>query len=198
MAQATRSLVGVQERVAEAVLDADLGTTHLEGYDLPTPPGDLFTCSATPLRDDDIDYEGFVFRCDLDDQLFLDPDDVLPLVVFEHVVASAPQMRPARFAAFLSTWHGQVWGGEAPASDWATPYVCDARNVRNEHSVRFRIVQCWRRRPDLPGVYDLLIRSTILGRLQPGVVSTYLMFGTSQENGVKLMRSVLNTIRLRP
>ena len=64
--------------------------------------------------------------------------------------------------------------------------------MRNAASVKLRTVQCWRRRPDLEGLYDLFVRTAILGGGHDGVVSTYRMSGTTRENGVALIRRALD------
>lgn len=191
LAQASASLEGVQDRFREAFLEEEMATTPTMGFQLPTPAGDLFDCSATPLDDEDIDYTGVLFRCDLDDAVFLDPDDALPLLSVEHVVLSSDTLLPGQFAAYLTQWHQPVWPSEAPASDWATDFVCDGRNVMNEQGVKLRAVQCWRRRPDLEGLYDVFLRATTLDRTTSALVSTYLMYGATRANGEAFMTRAL-------
>lgn len=198
VADVRSSLEAVQDRVRQMVFRKGMEETDIAGFRLPKPPGDSFDCSASPVDTGDLDYDGVIYRCGLDDWLWLDPDDASPILVVEHVVMSSHKLTRLRFATLYSEWFSTVFDGEISNSDWATKYRCEAGNVRNGHGLKFRLVQCWRRRPDLPGLYDLFVRTAILGGSDAGVVSTYRMNGTTRENGLALIRQALeHTGRVR-
>jgi hypothetical protein len=166
--------------------------TEIAGFDLPKPVGAFFDCSADPIDTDEIAYEGVVYRCGLDERLWLDPEDWYPLLVVEHVVLSSEELTPARFNTVYSEWFSTIFDGEIDDTAWATDYRCEADNVRGRKGVKLRAVQCWRRRPDLTGLYDLFARTAILGAGRDGVVSTYWMNGTTRENGLALIRRAVD------
>lgn len=186
------SLEAAQGRVRQVVFEQGMEETEIEGYQLPKPAGDLFDCSASPIHNGDVAYEGVIYRCGLHDLLWLDPDDWSPILAVEHVVLSSSELMRTRFNTLYSEWFTTLVDGEIEDSDWATKYECATDNVRNAQSLKLRVVQCWRRRPDLPGLYDLFVRTAILGASHSGVVSTYRMNGTTRENGLSLIRQVLD------
>jgi serine protease Do len=191
VADVRSSLEAVQARLAQMVFRTGMEETDISGFRLPKPPGDSFDCSASPVDTGELEYDGVIYRCGLDDWLWLDPDDSSPILVIEHVVMSSQKLTRLRFATLYSEWFSSVFDGEISNSDWATKYRCEAENVRNKQALKLRVVQCWRRRPDLPGLYDLFVRTAILGGGDKGVVSTYRMNGTTRENGLALIRQAL-------
>jgi Trypsin-like peptidase domain len=186
------SLRGAQEGLREAVLGPGMVATEIEGFRLPKPPGDLFECSASPLHPAKVAYEGVLYRCSLSDRFGLDPDDSSsPILFVEHVVLWSKDLLETRFNNVYSSWFNTLTDGQLDDSDWATKYRCKTGNFHNDSDLKVRVVQCWRRRPDLPGLYDVFVRTAILGVGHDGVVSTYRMDGTTRENGLSLIRQAL-------
>lgn len=189
--QVRASLTTVQDRVRSEILDPGLGETEIDGFRLPRPEGSVFDCSANPVNTDETRYGGVVYRCGLDDWLGLDPDRSSRILLVEHVVLTGDELLRTRFNNLYNEWFSTVFDGEVTRSDWATAYRCDAENVRNAEGTKLRAVQCWRRRPDLDGLYDLFARTAVLGGAHSGVVSTYLMSGTTRENGLALLKQAV-------
>ncbi len=192
LADVRSSLDDVQRQLSKVVSAAGMGETDIEGYRLPKPKGDLFDCSAGPIQNGDFSYEGVIYRCGLHDLIELDPDHRSPILAMEHVVMSSTKLIPTRFNSLYSEWFTTLQQGDIAGSDWATKYRCETSNVRNRQGLKLRVAQCWRRRPDLPGIYDLFVRTAILGAGRSGVVSTYAMDGTTRDNGLSLIRSVID------
>lgn len=191
LADVRSSLEVVQNQLRKRVFQKGMEDIEIEGFRLPKPPGDLFQCAGSPVDAGDAAFQGVIYQCGLDDQLLLDPDNPSPILLVQHVVLSGDRLLRTRFGALYSEWFTHLDDGEITDSDWATKYRCEAENVRNKQALKLRVVQCWRRRPNLPGLYDLFLRTAVLGGGHHGVVSTYQMNGTTRENGLALIRQVL-------
>jgi len=95
------------------------------------------------------------------------------------------------FSSLVSEWLGTVMDWEAPFNDDATRYRCSRRNVEPGLAAEMLVTFCVRRHRSHEGMYDLFVRSALLGRSREGVVSTLRATPISFSNAKRLTRSWL-------
>jgi serine protease Do len=186
MEQAADQLREFQEEFFSSVLPAPLPTTELGPYTVPTAPDSLFDCSADRLDTVESLYQGVEQSCFTSDHLWLSGTDSYSFINMEHLLLESTELNRFRFHALYSSWFQGVYYWEAPDNEETTDYRCKHGNVSID-GLRFRVAFCARQHTRLEGLYDVFIRSAVLGAASSGVASTLLMNGVSLENAKSMM-----------
>ncbi|MGQ0715272.1 MAG: S1C family serine protease [Gemmatimonadaceae bacterium] len=193
MADVTRQILAYQDEYIGQMLADTVPSVTLGSFELPSAPARFFKCWANATHDEERPYEIARHQCSTDDWLFIADEQSTGIVELEHRVLSSRSLNALRFSA-LYTYQFDATG-EEPYGDkeQVTRFRCTAENVRTE-SATLRAALCMRRYRNLPGLYDAVVRSAVLGRKGTGVVSVFQLSGVSFENAQRVARRYLERI----
>lgn len=179
--RAGSKLHGFQRTLHGALLADGLPSTTIRSATVPTGPEDVFDCSASPHEVEDDRYELIEYRCLTEDRMLLGRDGVFDLLYLEHIYLGAGELSTLAFHTLFSEWYQRVLEWEAPANDDATFFRCRRDNVANDR-VELLVTFCARRHLTHADLYDVVVRTALLGGEGQGVVSTLRASPISFEN----------------
>ncbi|MEM7416982.1 MAG: serine protease [Gemmatimonadota bacterium] len=169
---ANERLTAFQNDFFGATLGGDFATLDLGRATLPAPPEGLLQCEAIPYDIEDDRYELTEYACAAEDGMLLGSVGSYDLVYLEHMWMSAGSLTTFAFHALLNEWYTTIFGWEAPANEDATEYSCRERNVADGLDAELVATVCLRRLDTHSELYDLFVRSVLMGGEGEGVVST--------------------------
>jgi S1-C subfamily serine protease len=189
----TRQILAYQDEYIGQMLADSIPVVTLGSFELPSAPSRFFKCWANASHDDERPYEIARHQCSTDDWVFIADEQSTGIVELEHRVLSSRSLNALRFSALYTYQFDPT--GEEPYGDkeQVTRFRCTAENVRTTGAT-LRAALCVRRYRNLPGLYDAIVRSAVLGKTGTGVVSVFQLSGVSFENAQKVARRYLDRI----
>lgn len=186
LAGATQRITEFQASFFSSVISDRLTTKTIGNAALPGGAPGSFDCSADPhdLKGDL--YDLVEYRCYVMDELLLGQRGSYNLMYLDHVHMSSDSLSSLAFHELLSDWYGSVQSWEAPENDEATEFACQKGNVADGLPSEMQVAFCIRRHVPHEGMYDLFVRSALLGGDREGVVSTLRATPISFENAMAL------------
>lgn len=196
--QVSASLTGYQDRLHQTLLGDSLPTTVIGGVIVPSAPDSGVDCSANPHSVEDDRYEVVEYRCSAEDQVLVGETGSDMLFGLEHLYLARGELSRLQFSSLVNQWYQDVYEWEVPENDDATELECRRNNVETPAGVELEIVLCAREHKHHSGLYDLFVRSAMLGSPQESVVSTLRASPISFENLESLTARWLRGFSWRP
>ncbi len=190
-------LLASQDTYVAELLRSDLPTIEFGEFRVPSELTAFFNCWADAADIRREPYEQVTHRCSTEDYVFLSNGHWAGVVSLRHERVSSDELGPIRFAELYSSSFATSWEWGSGGEDDVTRYRCTTEAV--EHgALRFKLVFCLRAYKDLPGLYDAVQKSAVLGVEGRGLVSTLVLSGVSYENARALGRRLLEGISWAP
>ena len=194
-ADATSRFADFQESFFASLADDGFSSTTLGAAVVPSGSQDRFDCSASPADVEDDRYEQIEFLCFTEDSMLLGPDGSYDLIYMEHYYLAGESLPRLAFNSLLSDWYATIYALEAPEDDDMGEFECKRANVEEGLSTEMLVVFCARQHLRHPDLYDVLIRSAMLGGGRRGVVSTLSAAPISFERATQLTQRWLGGFR---
>jgi hypothetical protein len=176
---------------------SEIPTITLGEYVLPTAPAKYFRCWADASTAEDKPFEISHHRCSAGDELYITDDQWAPLIKITHRYIRSSELNRFQFST-LYTYHfdakkEDVYGDE----DLVTRFQCRSGNVVNG-ATTLRTAFCIRGYRKLPGLYDAVLRTAVLGGRNTGAVTVLKLSGVSFDNAQLVARHYLERIGWKP
>lgn len=197
VAELGKQVNAYQSAYIREMFASELPTITLGEFVLPTAPARSFRCWADASTTEENPYEILHHRCSAGDELFITDDQWAPLVKIRHRYIRSSELNRFQFSA-LYTYHFEVKGdGMYGDEDVVTRFKCRSDNVVNG-ATKLRMAFCIRRYRKLPGLYDAVLRTAVLGGRNTGAVTVLELSGVSFDNAQLVARRYLERIRWAP
>ncbi|MEN8375774.1 MAG: serine protease [Gemmatimonadota bacterium] len=177
------------------LLDEPLPQRDLSGFDVPVGPEESFDCFTVTLDEEEEEYTGIQYRCEVADRIWLSNEQWSPFATFEHVRLASDGLNSIRFLALASQWYAATGAWDLTDDDDVTAYECRPASVKTEAGLKLRSAFCARRHESMEGLYDVLLRTAVTGISGQTVVSTFQASGISFAHARALVRRVLEGYR---
>lgn len=185
-ARASDKLHAFQDGVYAPLLEAGLPTTTIRRATVPTGPDDRFDCAADAHEIEGDQYEVIEYRCDTADDMLIGPRRVDDLVYVEHVFLGAGELPVRAFYTLFTEWYSTVLEWEVSENRDATDYRCERDRVETGAGETLMVAFCVRRHLPHDGLFELFLRTALLGGDREGVVSTLRASPLSFDHAVSL------------
>ena len=136
-------------------------------------------------------------RCSTQDWIYLSDGHWAGIFSLRHDLISSDDLNAVQFSGLYTDTFSSSYEGWPGREDDVTRYRC-ATDIVELDDRRFKVAFCLRAYKNLPGLYDLVQKSAILGTPRRGLVSTLVLAGVSYENGRAIARHFLEGIRWTP
>jgi len=145
-------------------------STRIGAASVPTAPDERIDCTADQHEVEEDLYALTEYRCTSEDAMLVGPRGSFDLVYLEHMHLSNAELSRFAFTSLVSDWYQTVLQWEAPENDDATEFRCEAGNVQEGLQAEMLVTFCTRRHRSHSGMYDLLLRTVMLGAPREAVV----------------------------
>ena len=193
LAEVASQIRSFQDAYLKQMLSGTVPTITLGEFVLPTAPESFFKCWADAPERSNRPYTLAYHRCSTDDALFITDEQSAGVVELQHRYLTSKELNAFRFSALYSYQFSAE--NEEPYGDeeFVTKFRCTTDNVRHQR-VTVRAAFCVRRYRKMPGLYDAVMRSVVLGGDRSGVLTVLELSGVTFENAQLLSRRYLESI----
>jgi serine protease Do len=175
-----------QEASLATLFEGDVPTVEIGRFRAATEPSPIFRCWGSADRDPEKLVETLEHSCDTDDYVHVAMDQQSQFISFDHTMLRSTGLGPYRFSNYAEMVFGT---DETPGGSerHVTPWSCLVRNVASDVTT-MRVAYCIRRLHKLGKLYDMVVKTAVLGDGTDTLVSTLRLSGVSGENAERLAR----------
>lgn len=173
-----------QDAFLDGMFEGEVPRVEIGRFRVATEPGPIFRCWGGANREPERLVETLEHACNTDDGLYIADGQWAGTVSLHHQVERSTGLSARRFTRHLQSVFGEdrtPAGSERHVTRWS----CTVRNVRVDATTA-RVAYCIRRLRKLGELYDVVVKSAVLGDASTGLISTLSLAGVSADNAERV------------
>lgn len=183
-----------QQNYLEPILAKPFPTIKLGNYQVPGQLSKTFECWGSTREPDDRLYSTTSHRCETSDYIYLTPDDHTGMIEYRHEYFETDQLSTQRFYSFLETHLQSIHASTSADEEYMTRFACE-ENMVDSNGIDMKLVSCLRAHKIIDDIYDFFMILTTDENSRNALYSVLMASGVSYDNGLKLQKKFLGTIR---
>lgn len=191
--QVSRQISSYQRAYIGRISSGTWPSTRLRKLQVPGAISPTIRCwDASPKRKPEHLYERYSISCKNENEIFLTDELEVGKIIYEFLWVESEELGPLRFSRLYEALNTSQFSSKASEDD-VSRFECATQFVET-NGIVFKATLCSRNYKQYTGLSDVLFTAAMIGRPQRGFIFNLDLYGTDQDEALRMIERFLSEI----